>query len=241
MGEVFASFAEAIGAGVMMVYALLVLLFGSFLQPITILVSLPLSMGGAIGALLLTHKAMSMPVVIGILMLMGIVTKNAIMLVDFALEEIGARHAAARGAGRSRTQARAADRHDDDRHGRGHVPSALGLGDGGELPLADGDCGDGRPGGVDLAVARLRARRLHADRRSRPADLARLRPLRRRSGRGRAPASRRAPARNRPVRDAGRGESESFRRRAASALERRRQPPPPRLRAVPLRAKRGGG
>ena len=90
MGQAFASFAEAIGAGrVTTVYALLVLLFGSFLQPITILVSLPLSVGGAIGALLLTHKAISMPVVIGILMLMGIVTKNAIMLVDFALEEIG--------------------------------------------------------------------------------------------------------------------------------------------------------
>jgi hypothetical protein len=62
MGEVFASFAAAIGAGVTMVYALLALLFGSFLQPIAILVSLPLSFGGAIGALLLTHKAMSMPV-----------------------------------------------------------------------------------------------------------------------------------------------------------------------------------
>ncbi len=131
MSEVFASFAEAIGAGVMMVYALLVLLFGSFLQPITILVSLPLSIGGAIGALLLTHKAMSMPVVIGILMLMGIVTKNAIMLVDFAVEEIGRgtpRLEALVEAGRKRarpivmtTIAMAA----------GMFPSALGLGDGG--------------------------------------------------------------------------------------------------------------
>ena len=86
MSEVFASFAAAMGAGLMMVYGLLVLLFGSFLQPITILISLPLSIGGAIIALLITHKAMSMPVVIGILMLMGIVTKNAIMLVDFAVE-----------------------------------------------------------------------------------------------------------------------------------------------------------
>ena len=145
MGEVFASFAEAIGAGVMMVYALLVLLFGSFLQPITILVSLPLSVGGAIGALLLTHKAMSMPVVIGILMLMGIVTKNAIMLVDFALEEIGRGDAAARGAGRSRPQARAADRHDDDRHGGGHVPLGAGPRRRRRLPLADGDRGDRRP------------------------------------------------------------------------------------------------
>ncbi len=131
MSEVFASFAQAMGAGLMMVYGLLVLLFGSFLQPITILASLPLSIGGAIIALLLTHKAMSMPVVIGILMLMGIVTKNAIMLVDFAIEEIGRgtpRLEALVEAGRKRarpivmtTIAMAA----------GMFPSALGLGDGG--------------------------------------------------------------------------------------------------------------
>src|SRR5277367_4661384 len=131
MSEVFASFAAAMGAGLMMVYTLLVLLFGSFLQPITILLSLPLSIGGAIIALLLTHKAISMPVVIGILMLMGIVTKNAIMLVDFAIEEIGRgtpRLQALVEAGRKRakpivmtTIAMAA----------GMFPSALGLGDGG--------------------------------------------------------------------------------------------------------------
>ena len=131
MSEVFASFAAAMGAGLMMVYGLLVLLFGSFLQPITILISLPLSIGGAIIALLITHKAMSMPVVIGILMLMGIVTKNAIMLVDFAIEEIGRgtpRTQALVEAGRKRarpivmtTIAMAA----------GMFPSALGFGDGG--------------------------------------------------------------------------------------------------------------
>ena len=131
MSEVFASFAAAMGAGLMMVYGLLVLLFGSFLQPITILISLPLSIGGAIIALLITHKSMSMPVVIGVLMLMGIVTKNAIMLVDFAVEEIGRgtpRAQALVEAGRKRarpivmtTIAMAA----------GMFPSALGLGDGG--------------------------------------------------------------------------------------------------------------
>ena len=88
MKEVFESFAIAMGAGIMMVYAVLVLLFSSFLQPITILFSLPLSIGGAIVALALTGNPISLPVVIGILMLMGIVTKNAIMLVDFAVEEI---------------------------------------------------------------------------------------------------------------------------------------------------------
>jgi multidrug efflux pump subunit AcrB len=89
MKEVFESFAKAMGLGIMLVYAVLVLLFGSFLQPITILFSLPLSIGGAIFALFVTGQAVSMPVVIGILMLMGIVTKNAIMLVDFTIEQIG--------------------------------------------------------------------------------------------------------------------------------------------------------
>jgi multidrug efflux pump subunit AcrB len=88
MGEVFQGFADAMSAGLMMVFAVLVLLFANFLQPVTILFSLPLSIGGTIVALALTGNAISLPVVIGILMLMGIVTKNAIMLVDFAVEEM---------------------------------------------------------------------------------------------------------------------------------------------------------
>jgi multidrug efflux pump subunit AcrB len=86
--ELSAGFATAITAGLMMVYAVLVLLFGTFLQPITILFSLPLSIGGAIAALLVTGKQLTTPVWIGIMMLMGIVTKNAIMLVDFAVESM---------------------------------------------------------------------------------------------------------------------------------------------------------
>ena len=88
LNELSQGFATAITAGLMMVYAVLVLLFGTFLQPITILFSLPLSIGGAIMALLLTGKQLTTPVWIGILMLMGIVTKNAIMLVEFAVESI---------------------------------------------------------------------------------------------------------------------------------------------------------
>ena len=88
MAEIFESFGKAMGAGIMMVYAVLVLLFRSFLQPVTILFSLPLSIGGAMVALAVTGQPISLPVVIGILMLMGIVTKNAIMLVDFAVERI---------------------------------------------------------------------------------------------------------------------------------------------------------
>jgi multidrug efflux pump subunit AcrB len=138
MGEVFESFGKAMGAGLMMVLGVLILLFGSFLQPFTILFSLPLSIGGAILGLVLTQKPISMPVVIGFLMLMGIVTKNAIMLVDFAVEEIARgvdRVTAIVDAGRKRarpivmtTIAMAA----------GMVPAALALGAGGEFraPMA---------------------------------------------------------------------------------------------------------
>jgi len=69
-----------------MVYVVLAVLFASLLQPMTILFSLPLSIAGAILALLVTNSAITTPVVIGILMLMGIVTKNAIMLIDFAVD-----------------------------------------------------------------------------------------------------------------------------------------------------------
>jgi hydrophobe/amphiphile efflux-1 (HAE1) family protein len=88
LNELSEGFQTAMQAGLMMVYALLVILFGSFLQPITILFSLPLSIGGAIGMLLITGKTLTTPVWIGIMMLMGIVTKNAIMLVDFGIESI---------------------------------------------------------------------------------------------------------------------------------------------------------
>jgi multidrug efflux pump subunit AcrB len=90
MNELFQNFLLAIGAGVLMVLAVLVLLFARVFQPITILSALPLSLGGAVLALLLTNRPFSLPVVIGILMLMGIVSKNSILLVDFAIEEMRA-------------------------------------------------------------------------------------------------------------------------------------------------------
>jgi multidrug efflux pump subunit AcrB len=138
LNELSEGFATAITAGLMMVYAVLVLLFGTFLQPITILFSLPLSIGGAIVALLVTGKQLTTPVWIGILMLMGIVTKNAIMLVEFAVESIHAgtpRDEAIIDAGMKRarpivmtTIAMAA----------GMMPSALAFGAGGEFrsPMA---------------------------------------------------------------------------------------------------------
>jgi multidrug efflux pump subunit AcrB len=138
LAELSEGFASAITYGLMMVYAVLVLLFGTFLQPITILFSLPLSIGGAIAALLLTGKQLTTPVWIGILMLMGIVTKNAIMLVEFAVEAVREgkpRHEAIIDAGMKRarpivmtTVAMVA----------GMMPSALAFGAGGEFrsPMA---------------------------------------------------------------------------------------------------------
>jgi hydrophobe/amphiphile efflux-1 (HAE1) family protein len=138
MGEVFASFGLAMAAGVLMVFGVLVLLFGSFMQPITILASLPFTIGGVIIALLITGRPMSMPVIIGMLMLMGIVTKNAIMLVDFAIEEIARgvpRYAAIVDAGRKR--ARPIVMTTIAMVG-GMLPSALAMGAGGEFrsPMA---------------------------------------------------------------------------------------------------------
>jgi HAE1 family hydrophobic/amphiphilic exporter-1 len=88
--EMMQNFALAMGAGILMVFAVLVLLFARLFQPITILSALPLSVGGAALALLLTNRPFSIAVVIGLLMLMGIVAKNSILLVDFAIEEMRA-------------------------------------------------------------------------------------------------------------------------------------------------------
>jgi multidrug efflux pump subunit AcrB len=85
MYELFGEFAIAIVAGILLVYCVLVLLFHDFAQPVTIMAALPLSIGGALGLLLMTGEAMSMPATIGILMLMGIVTKNSILIVEYAL------------------------------------------------------------------------------------------------------------------------------------------------------------
>ena len=138
MGDVFESFGLAMGAGILLVYVVLVLLFSSFVTPITILLSLPLAVGGAIFALFVTNNAIGLSVVIGFLMLMGIVTKNAIMLVEFALEAM-------------KDGASKADAMIDAGHKRarpiimttiamtaGMVPSALAVGAGGEFraPMA---------------------------------------------------------------------------------------------------------
>ncbi len=136
--ELFGGFGAAMRNGLVMVYVVLAVLFASLQQPLTILFSLPLSIAGAILALLVTFSPITTPVVIGLLMLMGIVTKNAIMLVDFAVESMRDGHdrtAAVIEAGQKRarpivmtTIAMTA----------GMAPSALALGAGGEFrsPMA---------------------------------------------------------------------------------------------------------
>ena len=90
MAELFTSFVLAMVAGVMLVLAVLVLLFARLFQPITILSALPLSIGGAVLALVVTGSPFSIATVLGILMLMGLVAKNSILLVEFAIEEMRA-------------------------------------------------------------------------------------------------------------------------------------------------------
>ena len=86
MAELFGSFGLAIFAGVAMIYGVLVLLFGSFFKPIVILSALPLAVGGAFLGLLAFGQALSVPSLIGFLMLLGLAAKNSILLVEYAIE-----------------------------------------------------------------------------------------------------------------------------------------------------------
>ena len=83
--ELFIGFALAMVAGLACIYMVLLLLFNHAIQPLTILTAVPLCAGGAFGALLLTGTALSLPALIGLLMLIGIATKNSILLVDYAV------------------------------------------------------------------------------------------------------------------------------------------------------------
>jgi multidrug efflux pump subunit AcrB len=85
MQELFTNVGTALGAAVLFIYAVLVLLFGDFLHPMTIMMALPFSLGGALLGLLLTQKELGLYALIGIVLLMGLVTKNSILLVDYTL------------------------------------------------------------------------------------------------------------------------------------------------------------
>ncbi len=85
MNELFASFGLAMLTGVLCIYIVLVLLFKNFMQPVTILAALVLSIPGAFLALFITNTALSMPSMIGLIMLMGVATKNSILLIDYVI------------------------------------------------------------------------------------------------------------------------------------------------------------
>ncbi|OWV28747.1 efflux RND transporter permease subunit [Halomonas campaniensis] len=85
MEELASSFGIAMLTGVLCIYMLLVLLLKDFMQPVTILVALVLSVPGAFLALFLTQTPVSLPAMIGLIMLMGIATKNSILLVDYII------------------------------------------------------------------------------------------------------------------------------------------------------------
>ena len=132
MQEAFSSALAALGIAVIFIYLILASQFGSFLQPLAIMASLPFSLIGVFIALLVTRSTLNIFSIIGFIMLMGLVTKNAILLVDFANQSQRAgmkQHDALRNAGQVRlrpiimtTLAMLF----------GMLPMALGLGDGGE-------------------------------------------------------------------------------------------------------------
>ena len=137
-GEIFSGFISAAGIGVLLMFVVLILLLGNVFMPFAILLSLPLSLGGVVLALLFTHQAFSMPVIIGMLMLIGIVAKNAIMLIDFAVER--KKHGMERveavidaGLKRARPIVMTTIA-----MGAGMLPTALGIGEGGSFraPMA---------------------------------------------------------------------------------------------------------
>jgi multidrug efflux pump subunit AcrB len=129
MGDLFASFGIAMLTGVACIYIVLVLLFHNFVQPVSILGALLLAIPGAFLALFITHTAISMPSMIGMIMLMGVATKNSILLIEYAIM-------AQRDRGMTRTEALLDACHKRARPivmttiamGAGMLPIALGIG-----------------------------------------------------------------------------------------------------------------
>jgi len=138
MQEIFGRFGLAIGLAVMCIYAILVLLYNNFLHPLTIMVALPLSLGGTLLGLMIAQKALGLYALIGIVLLLGIVTKNSILLVDYTLmnqEEGNSQYQALINAGVSRLRPILMTSLSTI---AGTVPLALGLGAGAEVrsPMA---------------------------------------------------------------------------------------------------------
>ncbi|WP_243458561.1 efflux RND transporter permease subunit, partial [Nostoc sp. UIC 10630] len=88
MQEIFGRFGGALGLALMCIYAILVLLYNNFLHPLSIMAALPFCLGGALVALMVAQKPLGIYALIGIVLLLGIVTKNSILLVDYTIINI---------------------------------------------------------------------------------------------------------------------------------------------------------
>ncbi|MBU6455337.1 MAG: efflux RND transporter permease subunit, partial [Cyanobacteria bacterium REEB67] len=138
--DIFACFGLSLQIGILLIYIVLVLLFDGYLQPLTIMVSLPLALGGAGLALVFTHHTLGFFALVGIVMLTGLVTKNSILLVDYCLvvmRQGQSLHTALINAGKARmrpilmtTAAMVA----------GMLPVAWGIGAGSEVRAPMGIC-----------------------------------------------------------------------------------------------------
>ncbi|MFD1611496.1 efflux RND transporter permease subunit [Sphingomonas tabacisoli] len=130
MADLFGNIIIAMISGILLIYGVLVLLFHSFFKPITIISALPLTLIGAFIALKVTGLAITLPVLIGMLMLLGLAGKNSILLVEFAIE--------AERAGQSQRQAILKACRERARPitmtsvamAAGMLPTALGIGEG---------------------------------------------------------------------------------------------------------------
>ncbi|MEH1826317.1 MAG: efflux RND transporter permease subunit [Nostoc sp.] len=85
MQDIFGRFGGALGLALMCIYAILVLLYNNFLHPLSIMAALPFCLGGALVALMIAQKPLGIYALIGIVLLLGIVTKNSILLVDYTI------------------------------------------------------------------------------------------------------------------------------------------------------------
>lgn len=140
MAESFASINFSLMLAILLIYMILAAQFESFVHPFTVMLSLPLSVGGALGALALTGRTLNIFSMIGMIMLMGLVTKNAILLVDYANQLRG------RGMGKTEALLRAGPVRlrpilmTAFSTVAGMIPIAIGLGEGAESRAPMGTC-----------------------------------------------------------------------------------------------------
>ena len=161
----FRNMFQALMLAVIFIYLILASQFGSFTHPLAIMLSLPLSLVGVAVMLYFTHDTLNIMSMIGLIMLMGLVTKNAILLVDFtnqARREGMSRHS---GPAAGRHDPSAADRDDDARHDLRHAAAGVCHRRRRRDARTDGARGDRRADYLDAALAARRAGRLYVPRR----------------------------------------------------------------------------